>query len=385
MPPAQRRHATGVIDRLLAAPHQFGFFQAVRLLDGWLANDEQGRAGLSRVQFRNSLSLSFAASEIESLQVVGRPAQGHQDGLMLRSHRVDRVELTPAFMGLLGVSGTLPTYYTEALAQRELYQKDGAARAFMDIFSHRAVTLFYEAWTKHRLPIQFERDRRRHFLPLVLALAGLGQDGLRARGLVAHAIEGSGLPPPGARGAHGDEALAYFAGALQQRVRSARQLQAILASHLGVDVQVEQFVGRWCTLPPSGRFMLGRGAAGGGRQGKTLGAPGVLGRSATLGERVWQRDMRVRLQLGPLSAMQFRRLLPGSTGAAALRDWLTMLCGVSQEFEVRLCLQREAVQGLTLSGERAGGTGRLGWDSFLQTRAASSDRQDVAYTVHALG
>ena len=64
-----------MIAQLLHAPQQFGFFQAVRLLERWV--------GLERVQFHNSVSLSFPASEIESLQahwtspeVVGLPPQG---------------------------------------------------------------------------------------------------------------------------------------------------------------------------------------------------------------------------------------------------------------------------------------------------------------------
>lgn len=378
MPPAQRRHEPAVIERLVAAPHQFGFFQAVRLLDGWLTTPGARRAGLAKLQFRNSLSLSFAPSEIESLHVVRQApasADGGGAGLALKSQGIDRVELTPAFMGLLGVSGTLPLYYTEALAQRELYQKDGAARAFMDVFSHRAVTLFYQAWTKHRLPLAFERDRGRHFLPWVLALAGMGQPGSRSR--------------PEA----GDEAWAFFAGALQQRVRSASQLREVLSAYLGVPVQIEQFVGRWCTLPVSGRTCLsatppGRGGRAGraasGGLGMSAGiSGGVLGRSAVLGERVWQRDMRIGVALGPLDGGRFRQFLPGGQGADTLRSWLTMLCGVSLEYEIRLRLQRDAVRACRLDGSREAGEGRLGWDTFLHTRPASEDRADVSYTLLA--
>jgi type VI secretion system protein ImpH len=375
----------------VAAPHQFGFFQAVRLLDGWLTTPGGRRSGLAKLQFRNSLSLSFAPSEIESLRVVQQApaaASGGGAGLTWRPQSIDRVELTPAFMGLLGVSGTLPLYYTEALAQRELYQKDGAARAFMDVFSHRAVTLFYQAWTKHRLPLAFERDRGRHFLPWVLALAGMGQPGLQGR-------LSEGATEPGARGTReaGDEAWAFFAGALQQRVRSASQLREVLSAYLGVPVQIEQFVGRWCTLPVSGRTCLSATPSGrGGRAGRAapggLGmsggmSGGVLGRSAVLGERVWQRDMRIGVALGPLDGRRFRQFLPGGQGANTLRSWLTMLCGVSLEYEIRLRLQQDAVRACRLDGSREAGEGRLGWDTFLQTEPAAADRADVSYTLLA--
>ena len=368
MPPAQRRHAPGVIDRLLDEPQQFGFFQAVRLLDRWLAEGSPDGQGLSRLHFRNSLSLSFAASEIESLRMHRRPAAPRRAGI--DPSDVEQVDITPAFMGLLGVNGTLPLFYTEQLAQREFHQKEHAARAFMDVFSHRAVALFYQAWRKHRLPIQYETDPRDRFLPLVLAIAGLGQKGLRDR-----LSSGPGQVP--------DEALAYHAGALQQRALSASQLRQLLSHHLDVPVQVEQFVGRWYRLPESARLLLGvAGTSQGPMAAGALGL-GVLGRSAMLGERVWQRDLRLRLVLGPLNHAKFRRFLPGGPGTRALRQLLTTLSGLSLEYEINVCLRREEVRGVTLASSRPPGVGRLGWDTFLQTRPASHDRADVRYDIHA--
>jgi type VI secretion system protein ImpH len=397
MPAPQRRHATGVIERLLREPQQFGFFQAVRLLDRWMAPSSPDGQGLSRLNFRNSISLAFPPSEIESLKVhwqvtpdvaieVSFDAAAGQTGasprhsalqamlaqadpcaVPTRPGEIERIDMTPAFMGLLGVSGTLPLFYTEMLAQRELYQKDYAARAFMDVFSHRAVSLFYQAWRKHRLPIQFEADRRNQFLPLALSLAGVGQKGLRDR-------------LGGARGAVADEALAYYAGALQQRTLSAKQLQQVLQDYLRVPVRIEQFVGRWYQLPDAGRFYLGLSQR---QPGVTSPLNGVLGRSAMLGERVWQRDLRIRVVLGPLSHLKFRRFLPGGQGADALKALLTMLSGVSFEYEINLQLQRDDVQGCALNSNRPATAARLGWDTFLQTKPANEDRVDVRYDIHA--
>jgi type VI secretion system protein ImpH len=402
---------------LHAQPQQFGFFQAVRLLDRWLSAGAPGSQGLTRLHFRNSLALSFPPSEIEALQVVRQvsgaepqplpqplplPPQGEAfvsaeagpaDALsqvlaaspmgwamagagevgvvgvagpvspLPAQHEVSRVEMTPAFMGLLGVAGTLPFHYTEQLAHRELYQKDTGARAFMDIFSHRAVTLFYEAWRKHRLPFQFEADRRQRYLPLVLSLAGLGHKGLRDR-------------LGGARGGVADESLAYFAGALQQRTRSARQLQQLLQQYLGVPVAVEQFVGRWYDLPADQMPSLGGGL---GLSGK----PAILGRTTSLGERVWQRDLRMRLVLGPLPHGKFLRFLPGGVGAKAMKELLTLYGGVALEYEVNLRLQQQDVRGFSLDSRRAPTAGRLGWDTFVQTQPANDDRADVRYDIHA--
>ena len=365
MPPTQRRDATGVIHQLLQEPQQFNFFQAVRLLDRWLDKGTPGGRGLTRLNFRNSLSLSFPASEIESVKVHVRhdfePSGGQP--LQVRASDIDRVDLTPAFMGLLGVTGTMPLFYTEALAQRELYQKDFGARAFMDIFSHRAVTMFYDAWRKHRLPLQYEANQSNAFLPLTLAVAGMAPR--------------RGGNQSAACGAIPSEALAYYAGAIQQRTWSVAQAQAVLQDYFDVPVRIEQFVGRWYQLPEAGRAYLGVANPLNGSQG-------VLGQSSMLGDRVWQRDLCMRVVLGPLPHHKMQRFLPGSKGAQALQEWLTLCFGSSLEFEVNLELQQSHVHSLQLDSTRAPQTSRLGWDTFLQTKPANEDRVDVRYDIQAV-
>lgn len=364
MSSSKRRDHTAVIDRVAAAPHRFGFFQTVRLLDRWMGREQPDGESLRHIVFRNSLSLAFPASEVESLSIrrsdLASGATGSRDAVVQPPlhGRVERIELTPSFMGLLGASGTLPHFYTEVLAHRELYGRDGSGRAFMDIFSSRALSLFYQAWRKHRLAVHFEADSVNRFLPHVLALAGLGQRGLRQR---LHADSGGGP----------DETIAFFAGTLQRRRVSASELQRLLARYLGVPVQVQPFVGRWYTLPASAR--MGLGAASGALQ---------LGRNVVIGERIWQRDLCVRLVIGPLSHDLHRRFLPGAPGHTALHAWLSLLTGHALEYEVNLQLKRDDVRGMALHASRASTSGRLGWDTFLMSRTDACDRSDVRYFVH---
>lgn len=366
------------LDRLLSSPHRFGFHQAVRLLTRWLRDDPEGVQHAARtasptaqeprgryvalplvdedrgktisLRYRNNLALTFPASEIAHLQ-----APRDDDG------RIERIDITPAFMGLLGVNGALPAYYTELFAHREeAPHRDPSARAFLDIFQHRAVSLFHEAWRKHRLPLQYEQEGNRRFLPMALSIAGLGQGPLQDR---LHA----------AKGGVADHALAFYAGALQQRHIGAIQLQGLLADHFGVPVLITQFVGRWFTLGEGSRTLLGSANA-------------TLGAAAVVGERVWQRDLRLRLTLGPLGQDDLKRFLPGAPGALALRELLTLVTGVSLEYEVRLQLRADAVRTVQLAG--AAGTpetgARLGWDSFIQTRPSRVDRSEAGYDINAV-
>jgi type VI secretion system protein ImpH len=359
MPPAQRRQPPAVIAQLLEEPHRFGFFQALRLLERWM----RGQEGLSsaqvlggRIGLRHSLGLAFPASEIAQLDVQRRPAPAGEaapdiaPGGVPQSREVLRVDITPAFIGLLGAGGALPDYYTEVFAERELYHRDRAGRAFLDIFLHRVGVLFYQAWQKHRLPVQFEADRRNRYLPLVLSLAGIGHAGVRGR---LHPKEGG----------VSDDTLAFFAGAVQRRPMSAAALQRLLAQYFGVPLRVEQFVGRWFSLPEANRAHLGL-------------ANMQLGHDFVMGERVWQRDLRLRLHVGPLPRAKFRRFLPGGPAALALNELLGLLTGSTLEYEVQLTLRAQDVGGLTLD---EGGAAHLGWDSFLVTDAVTQDRSDVVY------
>ncbi|GAA0767525.1 type VI secretion system baseplate subunit TssG [Ideonella azotifigens] len=359
------------VDRLFAEPHRFGFHQAVRLLQRWA--DSHDAASRPELQFRNTLSLSFPASEIAALERHARqPAQllpqtgtgPAADALAASLAELpaaapvpERIELTPAFMGLLGVMGTLPLSYTEQFLAREVYDRDGAARAFLDIFQHRAVSLFHEAWRKHRLPLAFEADPQRQFRPMALALAGLGLQGLQGR-----------MQAP--EGAVADDAVAFYAGHLQQRVIGARQLQQMLADYLGLPVTLTQFVGRWFSLEADNCTSLGLANA-------------TLGSDALIGDRVWQRDLRVRLSIGPMTRTQHRRFLPGGPGALALKQLVTLATGISLEYEVRLCLKAEEIAPAQLGEDPQQGGAHLGWNTFLLSGPSATDREEAAYDIHA--
>jgi len=366
------------LDRLFERPERYGFFQAVRLLQRWFAMQEHAHGHdvfRGRLRFRNHLSLSFPASEVASFDWIedsaeagdagGRPRPGElsrapgtrlpmQEGA--RTPR-GRVEMSPAFMSLLGAGGALPIFYSELFAQREIYQRDTAGRAFLDLFLHRAVVLFYEAWRKHRLVIGYEDDRQQHFQPLVMALAGLGHPALRR--------------PSTARSVISEDALAYYASALQRRPVSASTIQQVLGGYFGVPVRLEQFVGRWFGLPREHQTSLGMVLSAGG---------GQLGSSAIVGERLWQRDLRMRLTVGPLRRAELQDFLPGGRAARALTEWLTLLTGQSFEYEVRLALRADEVRTTQLGSSSEA---RLGWTTFLQTQPAANDRADAGYDIHA--
>lgn len=355
MPGTQRRPDPGVIERLRTTPWNFEFFQAVRVL----ANHFRHQTGESatqlvgeRIRFGNSLNIGFAPSEIEALELETDPVTEAVTSAEATPPRLRHARLIPSFIGLTGNHGALPRSYTEQLIAREIGKRDRTTRAFLDIFSNRAVALFYRAWDKHRLYFQYERDRRERFLPMTLSLLGAGNPGMQeailrpGRSLLA-------------------ETLAYYAGALRQGAHPAHLIERVVADHFQVPVRLEQFSGRWHALPVAQQSVIGLANA-------------RLGVDTVCGERMWQCQTGITLEIGPLSRDDFERFLPGGEASRALSALLAALAGLTFDFTIRPVLRRRDVHPAQLGGPHAP---RLGHNTWMLSRMPSHDRRDLSYEI----
>ena len=208
------------------------------------------------VRFRAHLSLTFPASAIDE---VLPPTRDRPAPLM-----------TVTFFGLTGPSGILPRHYTEHLIRQEREGKGTekhAFRAWLDLFNHRLISLFYRAWEKYRFYLAYERGACARpepdpFTRGLFSLIGLGLPPLRGRLQVACREENDGRPRERVLARIDDLALLYYGGLLAQRPRSAVGLQAILEDYFDLPVRVQQFHGRWMEFDPAGRSRLGEANCG---------------------------------------------------------------------------------------------------------------------------
>jgi type VI secretion system protein ImpH len=340
-----------IIQRLLDEPYRFQFFPAIRLVVQWLGEQgvPPGRTLSDHLRFDNSLSLSFPAGQIEALRAVGAGPVHTEAELMqaLSEEHSLRFAVTPAFMGFLGANGALPLHYTERVAAYQTLHKDEAPRAFLDLFSHRTLGLFYEAWCKYRVEHAIS-DGNDGFLPLLLNVAGF-QPG-------AEVNNSDGIC---------DEAIALYAGALQNRPVSAAILARLLTSHFGVPVVIEESVGYWSVLELHEQCSPG-------------GLNSILGDNTILGERSWRPDLMARLWIGPLNRDQYGYFFPNGAGAVALAKMLSLLADQTVTYEIKLILQAKDVHPIWLGGEPGMGA-RLGEDCFLVTVDSEDDRSDMTY------
>ena len=331
-----RRSPRDLTRELAADASQFGFFQAVRLLGlaGRKRGAKRGRLP-DALRFRTLASLSFPASELTTYRQA-EAGSGGQD------------EMTISFLGLTGPSGALPTAYTELLLERKLRHRDSTMHAFFDLFSHRAGALFFEAWCKYRSWVNVEAGERDGFTRNLLDLGGVGLGQLRQQ-----------MGP----GAELDERMfVYYAGLLSQKPMSAQALATLVEGFFGVTASLEQFVGQWLPVPRAEQTQLGMDGC-------------ELGFSAFAGERIWDRQTKLKLRLGPLRRAQFDALQPHAAGAQALRALMKFALGHALAVEVCLVLDKRDVGPAVLGDASL----RLGGDGWLGKPAGHPD--DMRYTL----
>ncbi|SMC22850.1 type VI secretion system protein ImpH [Andreprevotia lacus DSM 23236] len=329
---------TGVLGDLYARPYAYDFFQAVRLLRA--AQMQQGAVGDDPVRFRTLLSLETPASAIYTLTQPDafRPPV-----------------MTITFMGLTGPSGALPVRYTEMLLERRYRHRDQTAHNFFDLFSHRLTTLFYQAWQKHHIFVDYERGGREGFQRQVLSLVGLGTPGLQRR------LSDDGVD---------DQLFAYYAGRFAERAHTVEGLQSILSDQFDVKVVIEQFRGQWLRLDDNDCTQLGQLNC-------------TLGEHPMLGKQIWDCQTKFRICVGPLKRRRFDDFLPTGKAYRALVRMVKFCVGQALEFDVQLVLDKRETPPCIL-GELGRNSARLGWTTWLdRPKTAINDASDVVLPEHA--
>jgi type VI secretion system protein ImpH len=336
----KRQPGTSLKERLFKEYYNFSFFQAVRLLETFLPRKKALGKTLEPqdevVRISVKPGLSFPPSDISKLH------QNDHDGPA-------RMEV--AFMGLVGPSGVLPQWYSD-LVLRRIWNKDFSLAAFLDLFHHRLISLFYLAWKKNRFDANYLPDARDRHSRYLLSLAGLGTPGL---------VDRIGLPA---------ESLVFYSGLLSRSIPSAVQIEAVVEYFAGTRVRVEQFIER--ILPISEEDLT------------RLGTVNVeLGVNTVCGTFVRECQTKFRVNLGPVGYREFSRFLPTGDLLQPIFSLIKFMVGIEYEFEISLYLKRQEVPTCILG---AGGPAapRLGWSSWVKS-PEFVHREDPHITFHESG
>jgi type VI secretion system protein ImpH len=317
---------------LAQEPWRYDFFQALRRIEALHpAKPRFGRAlrpADEPVRLAQEPALSFAPATLSAFRAPDAESP------------FGRLEVR--FFGLLGPNGPLPLHLTEYARERLMHANDSTFTRFLDLFHHRFLALFYRAWAQAQPTVSLDRPREDRFSDYVGSLVGLGMPTVRNRDAVD------------------DHAKLFFSGLLARQVRNADGLAALLGGFFRVPVRVEQFVGHWLTLPVNDRTRLGAAATA------------SLGRGAMLGARVWDRQHKFRVRLGPLSLAQYESFLPGGSAIGKIVAWVRQYLNFELDWDAQLVVKRAEVPKT-----RLGQYGRLGWTTWMGHYRGARDPESL--------
>lgn len=318
------RHARPDLTALVEDAPSLDFFELLRRLE--TPARRFGRAGGAErepARLGQGVRLSFATQDVAEIRppdaVTGAPS------------------VSVNVLGLLGPEGPMPLHLTRWVMQRlsnrwfagesERATSDTAFLDFVNALQHRQIALYWRAWADHR--------------PDVQAAHGGGQSAALLR-----ALAGIGMPGVDKGAKHRNSVKIEHATSLALLVHGPQRLAGYLATVAGTDVAIREFVGVWTDLPSRLQSRLGSKSA-------------QLGRSAVIGARVFERQSRVEIRLGPLSMAQFLAILDDGERAGELRHALLFAMGHGTEFDLRLVLRADEVPEPRLGQLRLGRTGWL--------------------------
>ena len=156
-----------------------------------------------------------------------------------------------------------------------------------------------------------------------------------------------------------DMAKRYFAGQLSSGPKTAEGLVSMLSAFFEAPVHLQQFVGTWLDLEPDDRWQLGGMAR--------------LGRSTSIGARVWSRSSKFRVLIGPVGLSDYKRLLPGQGSLERLEAIVRNYTGDALDWDVNVILKAAEVPRAAL-----GTTAALGHTTWIgKRRDAGTDADDL--------
>jgi type VI secretion system protein ImpH len=267
------------------------------------------------LRFRHDPHLIFHATDVTGMRV---PRGAN-------TARGARIEITTAFLGVIGSVSPLANYFTEDIIRAESFD-DRSLRAFYDLFHHRLVGLLYRALLRATPSAEIQLG---------------GSDRTTAR-----SVAGAGVPARFARpGALPTLQWLGIAPIFTRRPRGRDALEAALAlAAPGVPIRVVDFVSRDVSLPESERAQLGVQHV-------------TLGRGARLGRRLLRQTGLVRLAVGPVDRATFETLVPGGVSHERLRSAVDHVTGglVEADMDIAITCGEEPRAQLG-RGSRLGGT-----------------------------
>ena len=328
-----RRQTThSLVERLEQEPFRFQLFQALRILwfrwarsrpsgkqsDEGLGGDLEPAEEVARI--RGTLGQQFPSFEVASCHI---------------DPELNMPEIEVAVMGLYGAMGVLPNHDRQRLFEGRRDSRN--ERDFLDLFNHRVLSLFFRAWAKNWLPVQYERTHYRRTVP--------AESDLRPEGDAIteslHCLAGSGIGGLRFRLAVSSSQFAFNAGHFSRTPKNASALKQMLTALYGVPVLIRECVPCWLELDEANRSEM----AGPTRpQGQNA----ELGGGFVIGNRIPDIASKFRVELGPLDYPELLAFSPLGDSFRQLIEFTRAYVGPSLDFDILLELKAHEIPSIEL-------------------------------------
>ena len=339
-----------VITELVKNPKKFDFVQAMRLLE--VINATNKRSSPIQISHPDSVNPKIEARFVNDYKMnfpVAAITKADQ-----KNNNV--MEFTVSGFGYVGAIGVLPYSYSYIVNLTQSAKNFGL-KAFLDIFQNRSVELFYQAGSKYRITVSYDRGKLGDvdkFKKTLESLIGFGFKNLKDR-----------LKIP-------DENLLYYSGFFSSTKKTIYALEILLSEELGVNVHIIPFSGRWIKLSLEDQTAL--------VYSKNNSHFNRLNSDAVAGERVWSVQNFFRIFVGPIDGDRLQHLLPGGDDDFKIQDIVETYCGKEYEYEVQLLLEAKSVPFSQLSSsDDPSKQCRLSQNSWLLAASSPVDRTDAIF------
>jgi len=302
-------------DNLPTNVHMYNFYQLVELLRKMISRDMASDHWERYCQliFSANPSLGFAPADVVSLQSINN----------------DRLVMKTNFFGLSGAQSPLPGFITEQLVNEEVF---GLKQSFFDFFNNRLINLVYQIWRKYRYYVRFQPNAEDNFSAQLLALAGLGDAGLR-----------------GETPLNWCKMLAYV-GPLSGRNRSPQVVAGVIAHYFDLPkVEVCQWIKRKVYIDSRQQFSLGKQSA-------------HLGVDTVIGEFAMDCKSKFMLRISQLPLERFSHFLPSGKDFPSICKLVDLLLREQLSYDLELVLDERSTTNFSLM---ATDNTAIGWTSFL--------------------
>ncbi len=297
-----------------------GFFQLLRSLETDVSQFGRGNSPKREpARICQSMRLSFATQDNASFVA----------GTADLPAKVETMTI-----GLMGPDAPMPLHLTRWVLDRlsnrwfagdaEGITSDTTFVDFCNLLQHRTISLYYRAWADTRPEVQIERGEKTRIMAMLKAVAGIAPESDKDF----------------------NDIKLRQAASLAQQVRSPERLAVFLSEVVSAPVQINEFIGHWMDVAPNLQSRLGR-------------VHSVLGQSAVVGNRSYQRSDCAEIRVGPVDRETFDAFMLGTEKTEALRRALLFAAGQDVAFDLRIVLEKSQIPEAKL------GEARLSTSSWL--------------------